>query len=463
MENLQGGTLALQHSYHIHRRIGPRGFVTVYEATQEPFARPVLVTVYDRAFEAGAEPELFAKIKSRAERASALDATGILRTVDYGEIDHGIPFVIGEFIDTAISLQTILDDAQTLAPEQVVELIEALATILTSAHRQNLAHGALAPQWIFFKGSTHLAEPHVANFNLGLTAAETLEIPNAILTAYTLSALPPEDFDSKRPTGTEPSPFAPAADVYALGALAYQALVGVHPFFDDPNDTSEGLLHIKTREAPDLTELGIEAELSAAIARALARDPQKRFATPDELARAMRKAITAEPVPKAPRPAKGPLETSSKDEATETITPPSSRETVSSTSQPPPPGPAPGGYALMAVLTILLLSNLAWFFAYLAMEPEPSQDLEERSLVISTHTLPGGLQIKSEPAGAELFIVQGEQSKRLGLTPHVVADALNDQPDAAIVLKKQGYLDQRIALEHKPSGSDLVIYLAPLP
>jgi hypothetical protein len=117
----------------------------------------------------------------------------------------------------------------------------------------------------------------------------------------------------------------------------------------------------------------------------------------------------------------------------------------------------------MIVLTVLLISNLAWFFAYLAAEPETSENIEERARRVSTNTLPAGLQIKSEPDGAELFIDHGQQSTRLGLTPFVVADALNNQPEAAIVLKKQGYRDQRITLEHKASGPDLVIYLAPLP
>jgi eukaryotic-like serine/threonine-protein kinase len=469
MENLQGGTLALPHNYHIDRRIGSRGFVTLYEATQEPFTRPVLVTVYDRAFEAGAEPALFQAIKSRANAASALDHRGILRTVDYGELDHGIPFVIGEFLHRPTSLQNLLDQDQTLAPEQVLELVEALAKILDQAHAQGIMHGGLAPHWIFFPSAEDLSNLYVAHFNLGFTLDETLDLPNGILSASSIGALPPDRYRQREtqrsaaPASAQ-EPFSIADDVYALGTIAYQALVGVHPFFDDPTDVSEGLIRIKGEDPADLSTLGIEKEVSKVVARALARDPSRRFSTPTEFATALREAIM-------PAPAQEPASLKTRQPLTSPVTTPVSEPPKVSAaegvhrSQVPISGPAPGGYAFMAVIALLLFSNLAWFFAYLATDPTAvtSGDSASDPIVVSTRTLPGGLQIKSEPVGADIFLVTGDQSTRLGSTPHVVTDALQNHPNGHLILKKNGFHDQRIELQHGPGGSDLVLHLAPRP
>src|SRR5690554_5458048 len=96
MENLQGGTLALEHRYHVRQRTGLYGFTTVYHAVQEPFEHAVFISVYDALEQAGAQRALFDRIKSAAQKASTLDAAGILRTIDYGELDLGLPFVIWE-------------------------------------------------------------------------------------------------------------------------------------------------------------------------------------------------------------------------------------------------------------------------------------------------------------------------------------------------------------------------------
>ncbi|MFU8807039.1 MAG: serine/threonine protein kinase [Bradymonadaceae bacterium] len=450
MENLQGGILALQHSYHIHRRIGPRAFVTLYEATQEPFSRPVLVAVYDRAHEAGATGELFATIKARAEVAGSLDADGILRTVDYGELDQGVPFVIGEFLEEVTTLQAILDDQGTLAPEKVLELVEAVAPVLEEAHGQGIFHGSLCPEWIFSPSETSLDQVFLGHFNLGLTFQEILDLPNAVLKTDAMSPMPPEVFSLRRGADEENAPrtFNATDDLYALAAIAYQALVGVHPYFDDPTDASEGLLRIKSEDAPELSALGIESDLSDVIARALAREPQKRYPNPTAFARALRSAIAPEPAP------------------AQTITPaPATTPTPATTPSPPRegmPGPAPGGYAMTGALILLLLSNLIWFFSYLGQTPstvEPST--LDQPLAVATRTLPGGLQIKTDPPGAEIFIVSADESTLVGTTPHVVSDILSDRDDAVIKLEKAGFLEQRLTLEHGPGGSDLLIYLTP--
>ena len=456
MEDLQGGTLALEHRYQIDARLESAGLITLYTATQDPFLLPVRVAVYDGLPEAGGSPALIERIKTSAALASSLDLPGILHTADYGEIDTGLPFVIEESLP-GTSLQALLSRKGVLSPEDVATLIDRLATLLQKAHDRSLFHGNLQPRWIILpEGKNQLSNARLGHFGLGFSLAELRAMPQAVLTTDLVEAFPPEAFDTN--TDSETPHLSSDADQWALAALAYRLLVGVHPFFDDPVDASEGILRITSEEAPPLTDMGISTPISDAIARALRKNPARRWPSIQTFARELHQAVHG--------PSTSVDDLSSPSPSIDTDPPPSDphpprTDSSSELSTPATIGPRPSGYLLTFALLALILSNLAWFFFSMTDDQIPPEEV----IVEEASTLLAGLQLHSTPPGAQIFFLDSptdplqEDALPIATTPYVLPSSAPDGGTLHVLLRLPGHLDQRLAIDDTTSGQDLRLFL----
>ncbi len=358
MEDLQGGTLALEHRYDVVQRAGRYGLVTVYRGEQDPFAKTVWIKAYDGLSGVGAELALFDRLKQSAKIASQLDGPGVLRVIDYGELAGRVPFVICERVD-AQPLTDVLDAEGTLTPEATCALIARLADILEPAHRAGIPHGSVSPRWIFVPDGRFQAAS-LGHFQLAVTVAEILQTDDVVMSCEAVAAFPPEMFAGADVDEAPASArFSVAGDVWALGVIAYTCLVGVHPFFEDELDASDGILKLRNDEARPLDELGIDPEISAVVARALHKDPDARFASVTALSHALAEAAGLEARPAAPAtpaepaPSDAPRATPVEADASadsQRAAPPRERE------------PGPSDRLLTVAIVVLILSNLAWLF-----------------------------------------------------------------------------------------------------
>ncbi|RDV38536.1 hypothetical protein DV096_06900 [Bradymonadaceae bacterium TMQ3] len=457
MENLQGGTLALEHRYHLDRRISTESLISRYAATQEPFGLPVQVVIFEGLPEAGAEDALIERIRNSAERASHQRIEGVLSVVDFGELERGVPFVI-EQSAAGTSLAAVLERRGTLPPGEVVLLVERLAAILERAHHRELFHGALTARWVRLpEGPDAFERATLSFFSVGLTLAELRALPHAALTTDLVDAFAPEVF-------AEDEAINPvAADQWALGALAYRALCGVHPYFDDPIDASEGLVRIASDPAPTLEELGVEEAISSVIDRALQRDPSSRWPTLSDFAHELRLAVHGPEPDSAPTPApSSPPEVARREDAE---LPDTKRESPPSLPEPPrssaPLSPRPSGYLLTLALALFILSNLGWFFFAMG---SPSGNASTEPEAPTAQVLTSGLQIHSEPPGARLYTRSPESGEEslLGATPQALTDfVFEGQQGVDFVLRLEGYQDQALRVEESLAGQDLRITLQP--
>lgn len=461
MENLQGGTLALEHRYQIDERLAKSGLVTIYAGTQDPFDLPVRIVVYDGLVEAGAHDAVVDRIKASARRSSYLQPEGLLATADFGEIDRGVPFVIEETI-AGSSLATLIDRRGVFSPDDVADLVDRLAALLSIAHKSELYHGHLTGHFIIVPpGDDGLSRAQLSHFELGLSMAELLAMPQAVLTTDLVEAFAPEAFEvASRDQEDEakeqsPSPhLSAAADQWALAALCYRLLVGVHPFFDDPVDASEGILRIKTEEAGSLAEMGVSPAIADVIDRALKRDPQQRWPSVKDFARALRTAVD---------PSSAALDGAELDDDDHRLDSPQGLGAEESApAKVEYAGPRPSGYLLTIALAALILTNLGWFFFALADQQE-STSAEEVAAVDSS-TIPSGLQVHTSPPGAEIFVIEdldAVSEDPLGSTPFVISNALRQRQELNLMISLPGYRDQHLIIEDTAAGQDLRIILIP--
>ncbi len=438
MEDLQGGALALEHRYEIGRPTGTIGFVSVYRGVQYPFARDVTILVFDALAEAGADEGLVGRIRASAEAYAALDHDGVVRAIDVGELDVNLPFVVVESA-RGVRLASHLDRVGTMSPEETAQLVDRLATVVEFGHEHGVVHGSLAPAWIHVDPDD-VSTAEIEFWGLGLTVAEIRSMEDAYMSFDAVCALPPEMFSADAHATA-------ASDVYALAAIAFRAMAGIHPFFDDVSDTSDGLLRMQREDAAPLTDYGVEREVADVVARGLERDPDARWETPRDFADAFVLAVRGEEEEAVAEeledePAED-LDESRYDEEPE----------LWSGSEYDANIPSPRGGLLAVAVALLIISNAGWYLfnplgASAGANPE-----------VQTDVLPDGVHLFTEPAGAKVVEIRGEDENEIGETPLVIDPRIRSTNEMILRLDRRGFAPQKVRVRHSDAGNELVVEL----
>jgi serine/threonine protein kinase len=270
--------------YRLIELLGRGGMGEVWRAYDPTMDRVVALKVLPQNF---AGDQVFKeRFRREARVASGLDDPHVVPFHDFGEVD-GQLYVTMRLIKGR-DLQTILAEGP-LSPERAVRILEQVAQALHAAHKVGLVHRDIKPPNILLDDNdfAYLIDFGIAQAAgaTGLTATGT--------TIGTWSYMAPERFQS----GTADA----RADIYALTCVLYESLTGQLPF---PGNTLEqvALAHIAT-PPPRPSEFGdsVPAALDEVIAKGMAKDPNQRYASTVELARAARDATTV-PVHRAAWP-----------------------------------------------------------------------------------------------------------------------------------------------------------------
>jgi serine/threonine-protein kinase len=170
-----------------------------------------------------------------------------------------------------------------LRPEEVSAMVRDLGDALDHAHAQGVIHRDVKPSNVLIRedGLTKLADLGIA------TASDGTKITRSGIVLGTAAYMAPEQLDGRRA--------GPAADVYALAAIAFEALSGKRP---REGRTPVEIAHkIASERVPDLRDVWPSAPKEAArvLQRGMAREPEDRPASAGEFARELATAL--EPVP----------------------------------------------------------------------------------------------------------------------------------------------------------------------
>ncbi len=423
MDDLQGGTLALEHRYDLSKRAGEFALYSVYRGVQHPFQRPIWVKVCAAPAEFRA-PDFYERLKQSVVKSAEFRHDGILEIVDFGDFDTHIPFVVTERREGALLVDTLSEEG-TLSPSRALSIASSLASTLRDAHKAGLVHGGVAPKWI----TLHDDQVHLDHFGLQPTMSEIRAMEGAILSSDLLWALPPEQFDDEEQT------FDSSSDVWGLGVLLYWMLAGVHPYFDDPTDTGDAVLRLRNKANPEsLTTLGVETEVANLVGAALEPDPDERISMSQLNARLDKLVSPRSPAQAPPERPSVPVEpvVTVADEA-----------------------PRPLGTVLAVVAALLLLSNIGWFFLYTSargvteeVTPPPTD----------TAVLPIGVTLETVPPGATVHLREGD--KEFGDTP-LILDPKSGGGRLSLVVRKHGHEPAEIDVTTESGGHQLLLHLEP--
>jgi eukaryotic-like serine/threonine-protein kinase len=241
----------------------------VYLARDQELERPVAVKVLETL---AGEEESRRRFVREARLAARLAHPNVVAVFDAGEHD-GAPYIVMEYVEGE-TLAELLARRGPLPAEEVVKLGRQACAGLQHAHDAGLVHRDVKPQNLLVRRDGTLK---ISDFGIA-RAAEATQITSAGTILGTAGYLAPE-----QAAGGEASP---AADVYGLGAVLYEALTGQPPV------QLESLADLTTaheRPPAPVRELAPDApdRLEQAVMRALARRPEERPQTAAELARAL--------------------------------------------------------------------------------------------------------------------------------------------------------------------------------
>ena len=264
---------ALETRYRVGREIGVGGMATVYLAHDLRHERDVAIKVLhpDLAAALGAE-RFLAEIKTTAK----LQHPHILPLLDSGEagglLYYVMPYVAGE------SLRTKLDRETQLAVDDAVRIAREVASALDYAHRNGVVHRDIKPENILI----HENQALVADFGIALavSAAGGARMTQTGLSLGTPAYMAPEQAMGERAIDGR-------ADIYALGAVLYEMLVGEAPF---TGPTVQAIVARVMTESPRPVtgqRKSVPASVNAAVLRALEKLPADRFHTAAEFSTAL--------------------------------------------------------------------------------------------------------------------------------------------------------------------------------
>jgi hypothetical protein len=266
--------------YRPLRPLGSGGSGSVWLARDEASGLDVALKLVAREGKAGARAEREAVAAARLRHERCLRCYGVGR--DEGHVYIAYEYVPGRTLREAMR-EGRLDDAR--AVEAAAQVLDGLA----HAHARGIVHRDVKPANVLLRDGPGV-EISILDFGLAqFDAAETLT--NAGDVPGTLAYISPERLGGETAT--------PAADVWAVGVLLWEALAGGHPFWkgsalETARAIERGAVSLATMR-PDLPK-----HLVAAVDRALAVDPRRRPPA-EELAAALRRATATRRVRRVPR------------------------------------------------------------------------------------------------------------------------------------------------------------------
>lgn len=289
--------------YVLEKRISQGGMATVWQARDDVLARPVAIKILHPHL---SEDDAFLeRFRREALAAARLTHPNIVSIYDTGteelpESEADLQYIVMEHCGRG-TLEDLLLTEGALSPERVASLGVSICEALAYAHRHGIVHRDVKPGNVLIANDGSLK---VADFGIAKAAFASKDITTTGSILGTVTYLSPE-----QGRGEEPDQ---RSDLYGLGVVLYELAVGRPPFAAE-TQIATAMMHVKD-PPPSLRSIraGIPKGLESVIMRALAKDPDQRFASAEEMARALGSAgagaTTAFPVsaPDASRPAPQP-------------------------------------------------------------------------------------------------------------------------------------------------------------
>ena len=259
----------LNDRYEIHRRLARGGMAQVYLARDRSLDRPVAVK--ELVAEFATDPSFVERFRREAQAAANLSHPNVVGVYDWGAQD-GTYFIVMEYVDGP-SLSRVLRSDGPFHPRRAAEIAAEVASGLGFAHSRGVVHRDVKPGNVLL---TRSGQSKVTDFGIAraLTSSDE-DLTQAGSVMGTATYFSPEQ--------AQGLPVDPRSDLYSLGVVLYELVAGRPPFTGD-SPLAIAYKHVQDAPPPPSTIMsGLPEGLEAIIMKLLAKRPDDRYASAEDL------------------------------------------------------------------------------------------------------------------------------------------------------------------------------------
>jgi serine/threonine protein kinase, bacterial len=263
--------------YELLSLLGAGGMGQVWRARDSQTNRVVALKVLPEHSADDDEPR--ERFRRECQAVAQLTEPHVIPIHDFGDID-GRLYLNMRLVD-GIDLRTLIKQQGAMSPQRAVAIIAQVAGALQAAHDVGLVHRDVKPSNILVSANDFA---YLIDFGIA-HASEDRTLTRAGETIGTAAYMAPEAIGAAVKTHSR-------VDVYALACVLYECLTGRPPFSSDMG--VQGLIahHLHTPPPkPSVGEPGVPVALDAVIAKGMAKNPDDRYQTVQEMAAAARAAV----------------------------------------------------------------------------------------------------------------------------------------------------------------------------
>jgi serine/threonine-protein kinase len=258
----------LSGRYELSHLVARGGMAEVYRARDRLLDRPVALKILFP--ELSVDRSFVERFRREAQAAANLSHPSIVPVFDWGE-DAGTYFIVMEFVDGR-ALSSILRGAGPLHPDRAAEVAADVAGALAYAHRHGVVHRDVKPGNVLI---TEEGVVKVTDFGIAraLNTEESLTQTGAVMGTATYFS----------PEQAEGMGVDARSDIYSLGVVLFEMVTGRPPFL---GDTPVAVASKHVRDNPPMprdVNPAIPPDLEAVILKCMAKSPDHRYATGDDL------------------------------------------------------------------------------------------------------------------------------------------------------------------------------------
>ena len=282
--------------FEIRGVLGKGAFGLVYQAFDPGLRREVAIKV---PYGSGMTPELLDRFLVEARAAATIHHPNVCPVYEVGT-ENGVPFIVMHFVPGKTLAAVMAERKKPFPTRDAAAVVRKLALGLAAAHAQRVIHRDLKPANVLFDDANR--EVLITDFGLARLAGE------ARMTADGDQLGTPAYMSPEQVRG-EVDAVGPLSDVYALGVILYHLVTGVVPYRGGSPWETMGQVQMGEKKPPSAARPGIDRAVDALCLKAMAKNPEDRFASAKEFAAALSEYLRGAPAPAAERTS--PKETSS--------------------------------------------------------------------------------------------------------------------------------------------------------
>jgi serine/threonine-protein kinase len=282
----------LNDKFRIVEALGAGGMGRVYKGVQAPLDRLVAIKVLNPQYSEGKDPGFQKRFFLEAAVTARLRHPNTVTIIDYGKTDDGVLYIAMEYLE-GLTLAQLLTQRGPMPWMRVLNIAAQVARSLREAHKVGLIHRDLKPANIMVLDQE---DDHdvvkVLDFGLVKSFLPDRGLPNeAEITQAGVILGSPQYMAPEQARNVSD----PRSDVYSLGVVLFQMLMGRPPF---QAAQSIDVIFKHLNEAPPAfaavsSTHGVPQEVEALVMRCLNKRPEERFQSMDEVLEAIRRAASS--------------------------------------------------------------------------------------------------------------------------------------------------------------------------